>query len=149
MRWYYGMIFIFFPFAVFEAARNWTWTVEVIQVFGMILLSFGLGLRLWTLSTLGAAWTMSCLFWPQMPLIRRGPFRFLKHPEYLSRILDTAGLFFAVNAMWSGFAAAVALTLVSLAIIKTEGRDLLLLRPEVYPQDNNETEPLGDRGFVP
>lgn len=144
MRSYYGAIFGFLPLALFEAKLNWSWETEALQVFGLLLISSGLTLRLWTLATLGPAWTMSCLYWPQMPRIQRGPYKFVKHPEYLSRIMDCAGLCLAVNAVWTAAAAALTLTVFSLAIIRIENRDLGYLRDEVI-----EPEALSDTGFAP
>ncbi|CAN7335377.1 isoprenylcysteine carboxylmethyltransferase family protein [Phenylobacterium sp. LjRoot219] len=40
-------------------------------------------LRLWTLSTLGDRWTTRIITLPGEPLVRRGPYRFLPHPNYL------------------------------------------------------------------
>jgi methyltransferase len=40
-------------------------------------------LRLWVISTLGRFWTTRVISLPGAPLIRRGPFRFIRHPNYL------------------------------------------------------------------
>jgi methyltransferase len=40
-------------------------------------------LRLWVISTLGRFWTTRVISLPGAPLIRRGPFRFFRHPNYL------------------------------------------------------------------
>lgn len=39
-------------------------------------------LRIWVISTLGARWTTRIICVPNETLIARGPFRFLKHPNY-------------------------------------------------------------------
>jgi len=39
-------------------------------------------LRVWTLATLGRRWTTRILVLPNAPLVRRGPYRFLSHPNY-------------------------------------------------------------------
>jgi methyltransferase len=41
------------------------------------------GLRLWVLSTLGPYWTTRIISLPGAPLVRRGPYRFVRHPNYL------------------------------------------------------------------
>lgn len=41
------------------------------------------GLRLWTMASLGARWTTRILTLPGEPLVRRGPYRFLAHPNYV------------------------------------------------------------------
>jgi methyltransferase len=40
-------------------------------------------LRIWVLATLGRFWTTRIITLPGAPLVRRGPYRFVKHPNYL------------------------------------------------------------------
>jgi methyltransferase len=44
-----------------------------------ILLELG---RLWVLTTLGPRWTTRIIVLPDAPLVRRGPYRFVNHPNY-------------------------------------------------------------------
>ena len=41
------------------------------------------GLRLWVMASLGAYWTTRIITLPQETLVRRGPYRFLRHPNYV------------------------------------------------------------------
>jgi methyltransferase len=40
------------------------------------------GLRIWVIATLGERWTTRIIILPGAPLVRRGPYRFLSHPNY-------------------------------------------------------------------
>ena len=40
-------------------------------------------MRVWVLATLGGRWTTRIIVLPGEPLVRRGPYRFLSHPNYL------------------------------------------------------------------
>jgi methyltransferase len=40
------------------------------------------GARLWVLATLGRRWTTRIIVLPGEPLVTRGPFKFLRHPNY-------------------------------------------------------------------
>jgi methyltransferase len=40
------------------------------------------GLRVWVLATLGRRWTTRIIVLPGEPLVRRGPFRVMPHPNY-------------------------------------------------------------------
>ena len=40
------------------------------------------GLRAWTLMTLGPRWTTRIITVPGEALVRRGPYRFVRHPNY-------------------------------------------------------------------
>jgi methyltransferase len=44
-----------------------------------VLLELG---RLWVLTTLGKRWTTRIIVLPGEPLVRRGPYRFVNHPNY-------------------------------------------------------------------
>ena len=39
--------------------------------------------RIWVLATLGARWTTRIITLPGEPLVKKGPFRFVSHPNYL------------------------------------------------------------------
>jgi methyltransferase len=39
-------------------------------------------LRVWILLTLGGRWTARIIVLPSAPLVRRGPYRFMAHPNY-------------------------------------------------------------------
>ena len=40
-------------------------------------------LRVWVLATLGPYWTTRIITLPGAPLVKRGPYRFLRHPNYV------------------------------------------------------------------
>ena len=40
-------------------------------------------LRVWVIATLGRRWTTRIIVLPGAPLVRRGPYRFLSHPNYV------------------------------------------------------------------
>lgn len=56
--------------------------------------------RLWVLSTLGPRWTTRIIVMPGAPLITRGPYRFLSHPNYLVVIGEIAVLPLAFGLVW-------------------------------------------------
>ena len=45
-----------------------------------LLLQIG---RVWVIVTLGARWTTRVIVLPHAPLVKHGPYRWLKHPNYL------------------------------------------------------------------
>ncbi len=57
----------------------------LIAVFAMLQLA-----RLWVLATLGERWTTRIIILPGAPLVEGGPFRFVRHPNYLIVILEIA-----------------------------------------------------------
>ena len=50
------------------------------------------GLRLWVLATLGRRWTTRIIVVPGETLVRRGPYRWISHPNYVVVALEIAVL---------------------------------------------------------
>ena len=48
--------------------------------------------RIWVLASLGPRWTTRIIVLPEAPLVRRGPYRFLNHPNYLVVVAEIAVL---------------------------------------------------------
>jgi methyltransferase len=46
--------------------------------------------RLWIIATLGPYWTTRIISLPDAPLVRRGPYRLIRHPNYLVVIGEIA-----------------------------------------------------------
>lgn len=79
----------------------------------LAVLAAAQALRYWTISTLGERWTTRVLVPPAEPRIVGGPFRYLRHPNYLAVALEIAALPL-VHAAWLtavGFSLANALLL--------------------------------------
>jgi methyltransferase len=58
----------------------------------LLLLAGATGLRYWTITTLGERWTTRVLVRPGVPLVTRGPYRWLRHPNYLAVVIEIAAL---------------------------------------------------------
>lgn len=54
--------------------------------------------RLWVLSSLGRFWTTRVITVPDAPLVRRGPYRWIRHPNYLIVAAEIALLPLAFGA---------------------------------------------------
>ena len=48
--------------------------------------------RIWVLATLGPRWTTRIIVLPKAPLVRRGPYRWINHPNYVVVIGEIAVL---------------------------------------------------------
>ncbi|SRR6185369_10272659 len=55
-------------------------------------------LRIWTLASLGRYWTARVIVVPHAPLVRKGPYRFIRHPNYLVVVLEIALLPLALGS---------------------------------------------------
>ena len=58
----------------------WDRPVNLPLLLLFVLLQAG---RVWVIATLGRRWTTRILTLPGEPLVRKGPFRFVSHPNYI------------------------------------------------------------------
>ena len=72
-----------------EATVSW----PLIAVFAILQ-----GLRGWVLASLGRYWTTRIITVPGAPLVRRGPYRYVSHPNYLVVAAEIAVLPLAFGA---------------------------------------------------
>jgi methyltransferase len=70
-------------------APDWPWLV-----FFLLLQP----LRIWVIASLGRFWTTRVVSLPGAPLVRRGPFRYIRHPNYLIVELELISLPLAFGA---------------------------------------------------
>ena len=66
----------------------------LIGVFAMLQLG-----RIWVIMSLGRYWTTRIITLPDSPLVRTGPFRYLRHPNYLLVLAEIAVLPLAFGAV--------------------------------------------------
>lgn len=84
--------------------------------------------RLWTLRALGPHWTTRVMTLPGRPRVRRGPYRYLRHPNYLIVVLEIAVLPAAFGA-WT-LAAAFTLANAGLLAWRIRVEEAALASPE-------------------
>ncbi len=72
-----------------EAPANW----GLLGLYGLLQLG-----RLWVIASLGRRWTTRVIVVPGVPLVTRGPYRFLRHPNYLVVALEIPVLPLAFGA---------------------------------------------------
>ena len=60
-------------------------SLPLLALFGLVELG-----RIWVLLTLGQRWTTRIIVVPDETLVRRGPYRFLNHPNYVVVVAEIA-----------------------------------------------------------
>jgi len=70
-------------------------------------------LRVWVLATLGPYWTTRIITLPGAPLVKRGPYRFLRHPNYLV----VAGEIAVLPLVFGEIAVAIVFALANAAVL--------------------------------
>jgi methyltransferase len=87
--------------SAFEPARRgdtaaWTWFV-----LGLVLFALGQALRVWCIVTLGRWWNARARIDPALEVVTSGPYRWVRHPNYLGVLLEAVGLPLAGGALWT------------------------------------------------
>ncbi|RDV45836.1 hypothetical protein DOE76_05120 [Leifsonia sp. ku-ls] len=86
-------------------------------------------LRWWCIGTLGPRWNTRVIVVRDLPLVARGPYRWLKHPNYVAVVVEG----FALPLVYTGWITALAFTVLNawlLAVrIRCENRALATVLP--------------------
>lgn len=67
-----------------------------------------MSLRYWAIVSLGDRWNTRVVVEPGAPAVRRGPYRLLRHPNYVAVVLEIAALPLVHGAWWTAVAFSVA-----------------------------------------
>jgi len=76
-------------------------------VAGLVLMAAGIGLRAWSIVTLGRFFQYQIKVQPGHQLVTRGPYRYVRHPSYTGIAMVLAGIALASGDVWSLLAVAV------------------------------------------
>jgi len=68
---------------------------------GLVFFLAGESLRVWCMRTLGSAWNARARVDPGQRVVTRGPYRWIRHPNYLGVLLELFGLPLAGAAWWT------------------------------------------------
>lgn len=86
-------------------------------------------IRWWAILTLGVFWNTRVIVLPGQFRIRRGPYRWLRHPNYVAVVLEGV----ALPLVFSGLVTAITFSLLNAVVlylrVRTEEGALELLRP--------------------
>jgi methyltransferase len=83
------------------------------------------GLKLWAVRALGPLWTMKVVL-PRVPrLVTAGPYRFVRHPNYVAVMLEVLALPLAGGAWWTAAVGGASFALLLAFRIRSEEAALL------------------------
>ncbi len=81
-------------FAPWSGLGVWTWI-------GLALVVAANLLRYWCITTLGDRWTVRVVTVPNAPVVTSGPYRFLRHPNYVAVMIELPALALAFGCVAS------------------------------------------------
>lgn len=80
--------------------------------------------RIWVLASLGPRWTTRIIILPEAPLVRRGPYRWVDHPNYTVVVAEIAVLPLVFGLWWIALIVSLLNAAVLTVRIREENRAL-------------------------
>jgi methyltransferase len=95
---------------------------------GLAVFAAAKGLKWWAVGALGPAWTFRVIVRPAVALVGSGPYRFLRHPNYVAVVGELVGIALMSGARISGPLMTLMFCGLMLKRIAVEDRALELVR---------------------
>jgi methyltransferase len=89
----FGLIYLFLyvgSFVEYSVAQRFISLMWAL-VFGIVFL-LAKGLKWWAVKSLGPFWTMRVLILRESNVVTRGPYRFIRHPNYIAVLMEVAAI---------------------------------------------------------
>jgi methyltransferase len=116
-RGHYGVMVVLHAGLLAGAvAEVWIRRPDVFPLLAATMLAVVLmaqGLRWWCIGTLGRQWNTRVIVVPGLPLVRRGPYRWLRHPNYVAVVAEG----FALPLVHSAWITAMVFTVLNAVLL--------------------------------
>ena len=109
---------------------------------GLALMAGGLALRFWAIRVLARFFTVDVNIQEGHELIRRGPYRLLRHPSYTGSLMTFLGFGLALGNVWSLLVLLAPVILAFVWRMRVEERVLAEAFPAQYPDYARQTKRL-------
>jgi methyltransferase len=96
---------------------------------GLLVFAAAKGLKWWAIVTLGDFWTFRVIIVPGATVVRAGPYRFVRHPNYVGVVGEIVGVALACGAVITGPLALLAFGALLTRRIQIENRALDAILP--------------------
>ncbi len=110
MVFLHSSLFLICPLEAWLLGRPW---IPSLAALCLLLLASSMGLRYWVIRTLGDRWTTRIMVVPGEAPVVTGPFRLLRHPNYLAVVVELI----ALPLIHTAWCSAIVLTLGNAAIL--------------------------------
>lgn len=98
-------------------SRNWV-------IGGLLLFGWAKALKFWAMAHLGSRWTFRVLVLPGAPLVSSGPYKYLRHPNYVGVLGELIAVAIALQAPVAGAVATLGFAWLLWRRIQVEERAL-------------------------
>jgi methyltransferase len=123
----YPLMRLVYPVAFLSMIAEQTWRGAPglpMLAAGAALLASAKALKWWTIRTLGPAWTFRVIVVPGMKIVTYGPYRFLRHPNYVAVVGELVGVALMTGAFITGPLVTIVFAVLLLKRIAVEERVL-------------------------
>lgn len=120
MAWAYPVSFVAMAIEAVLVPRSF----GPIGVLGLVIFGAAKAIKYWAMASLGPRWSFRVLVLPGAPLVTRGPYAWLRHPNYVGVIAELSGIALLVGAPVTGTIAVVVFGLIIRRRIAVEDRAL-------------------------
>ena len=97
---------------------------------GVVVFALAKALKWWAILSLGDAWTFRVIVVPHSRSVRSGPYRWMRHPNYVGVVLEIIGVALMTDAVVTGPLALIVFgaLLVRRIAVENRARDAILRR---------------------
>jgi methyltransferase len=95
-----------------------------VMAVGAVLFIAAKALKWWAIQSLGQAWTFRIIVMPGTPLVAEGPYRYLRHPNYVAVIGELVSVALLTNARVAGPVATIFFGALIVRRVSVENRAL-------------------------
>jgi methyltransferase len=122
----YAVMQVAYPgcFILMAVEAIWRGTPSALFLPGAAVFAIAKTLKWWAIASLGTRWTFRVLIPVGAPLVHRGPYRWMRHPNYLAVVGELVGTAMMLGTPWSGTLACVAFGALMWRRIQVEERAL-------------------------
>lgn len=98
-KWIVGLHILFFVTLIVET----DWSMQYVELNYMLLFIFFLTqfARYWCIVSLGKFWNTKIIVLPKVALIKKGPYKYMKHPNYLIVCMELIVIPLLFGAVWT------------------------------------------------
>jgi methyltransferase len=111
--------------------------IPLLSTIMLALLVVASGVRWWVITTLGERWSTRIVFVPGEPPVTEGPFRWIRHPNYLAVVIE----FVALPLVHTAWLTAMAFSLANAAVLSCRIRS----EEAALEEASNYLDAMGDR----
>jgi methyltransferase len=101
-------VVLFLEVVVLGTSKPHWWMVP------LAVLIISQAVRVWAITSLGVFWNTKIILLPGAEVVRKGPYRFIRHPNYLVVSLEL----FSIPLLFGAYATALLFTLLNIAMLK-------------------------------